>query len=112
MGTKKTTTIPHQPQINGIYKRLNSTIINAARVTIAHESLPPEIWKLDIMDATYKYNIITHYITKTEPSRKWYPIWIQPTHVLPFVTIGSVADPRSKLTITDRSLPVRLMDTI
>ena len=63
-GIKRESTVPYNPQQNGVAERKNITIIEATKAMIHDQSLPMTLWEESCMTTVYVQNKSPHNILK------------------------------------------------
>ena len=97
-------TTPHTPQENAKAERINQTLKDRVRSTMAHSNLPPTMWEYALLDTVDKYNHSYHSTTKTIPAAVWHSRDPQNNNLLPFGQYGFVIDAtKTKKANQDRS---------
>lgn len=79
MGTNTRTTIPYNPEENGIAERVNRTIMDGARTVLATAKMPDEYWPYAVSDVAFKHAFLVHASTDKIP----FNIWTKTTRPLP-----------------------------
>ena len=55
-GVEHTTTVPYNPEQNGVAERLNRTLMDRVRAMLTDSGLPPELWAEAVLTANYIRN--------------------------------------------------------
>ena len=72
-GIRHQFTPPKTPQLNGIAKRMNRTIVERVRCLLSHAKLPKNFWGEVLMTAVYLMNLLPCYPLQGDvPNRIWY----------------------------------------
>lgn len=97
-------TTPHTPQENAKAERVNQTLKDRIRSTMAHSNLPPTMWEYALQDTVDKYNETLHHATKTVPAAVWHGRKPDNSNFLPLGQFGFVVDSKNpKKAAQDRS---------
>ncbi len=71
-GIRLTSTTPHTPQENAVSERLNRTIMDRVRATLATKQLPfGKYWPYCVLDTVVKTNSTMYLPTATIPRAEW-----------------------------------------
>lgn len=65
--TQLRTTIPHNPEENGIAERLNRTLMNGVRCILETVKIGHEYWPYAIQEITFKHSLLAHSTTNLSP---------------------------------------------
>ena len=73
-GIRHELTVPHCPQQNGVSERMNQTLVESARLMIAHAGLSNIFWAKAIFKASYVRNRLptTALKERETPYERWY----------------------------------------
>ena len=71
-GIQSRPTTPYTPQENALAERINRTLMEKVRATLAHSQLPQAHWQDALQDAVYKYNLTYHHALKSIPYTAWH----------------------------------------
>ena len=93
------TTAPYTPQQNSIAERINHTLMDTVRATLAHSRLDDSNWQYAMMDAVFKRNLTLHATTQKIPHTEWHQTTPHIDKLFAFGQIGHipVAQPKTKL---------------
>lgn len=70
-GTTTSTTVPHNPEENGLAERLNRTIMDGVRCVLTAADMADGYWPAAIADVVFKQNLLIHAGTGQCPYRAW-----------------------------------------
>ena len=87
-GVKYRPTTPYTPQENALAERINRTLMDKVRATLAHSKLHAVYWQDALHDAVFKYNITYHHGVKGIPHTLWYQAKPQVKKILAFGQLG------------------------
>lgn len=71
-GTATTTSIPRNPEKNGVAERVNRTFMNGTRCVLATAGMPIEYWPYALRYVVFKHTRIVHHGMGTSPYNGWH----------------------------------------
>lgn len=71
MGTATRTTIPYNPEENGIAERINKTLLEGMRTVLATAGIDQPYWPHAVTDVAFKHGLTLHATTGKVPFHEW-----------------------------------------
>lgn len=100
-GVRTQSTIPYNPEENGVAERINRTIMNGVRCVLQTAKIDKAYWPFAICDIAFKHSLLTHSTTGISPYSVWHDTQIQMPTLYAFGQLGYMPHQPQKGKLSD-----------